>query len=219
MIRARRGHCALMPPSLTTRPHLAISFAMNSPNSAGAHTHESAPSLRELLLHLGRFLDAAISLCSLSTMAAGVPAGATMPTSWRPRSRQPGFGDGRNVRKHGIAFQPRRRRAPAACRSGYAASPSSSVAKSSWCCRRPRRSAPGRRRGTARAAVSTPADELEQLGAEMHEAADAAGRILQLARLFLGERDELVHRLDRQIGIDRRSRSGRRRGARPARTI
>ena len=51
--------------------------------------------------------------------------------------------------------------------------------------------------GTCR--MLTPAIELEQLAAEMLEAADAGRGILQLARLLLGERDQLLDRIDRQL--------------------
>ena len=68
-----------MPPSFTTRPHLAISFVDEFAELGGAHAHDLRAFVRELLLHLRRSCTAAISLCSLATMAAGVPAGATMP--------------------------------------------------------------------------------------------------------------------------------------------
>ena len=35
----------------------------------------------------------------------------------------------------------------------------------------------------------------------MLEAADAGRRILQLPGLFLGERDQFLHRMDRQLGL------------------
>ena len=50
--------------------------------------------------------------------------------------------------------------------------------------------------------------ELEQLAAQMHERADAGGGILQLARLLLGQSDELLHRLGRQVGVDHRHDRG-----------
>ena len=51
------NYCALMPASFTTRPHLAVSDAMNLPYPAGAHPHDLGALVRELLLHLGRVLD------------------------------------------------------------------------------------------------------------------------------------------------------------------
>ena len=51
--------------------------------------------------------------------------------------------------------------------------------------------------GTCR--MSTLGRELEQLAAEMLEAADAGRGVLQLAGLLLGERDQLLHRMHRQV--------------------
>ena len=44
--------------------------------------------------------------------------------------------------------------------------------------------------------------QLEQLAAEVLEAADAGRGVLQLARLLLGERDQLLDRIHRQAGMD-----------------
>jgi hypothetical protein len=46
--------------------------------------------------------------------------------------------------------------------------------------------------------------QLEQLAAEMLETADAGRRILQFTRLLFGERDQFLHRVDRQFRIDRK---------------
>src|SRR5437899_3621181 len=72
-------HSALMPPSFTTRSHLFISFTMCWPNSAELIFTTEAPSLANCFCTSGLSCTAVISRCSLSTIAGGVPAGATRP--------------------------------------------------------------------------------------------------------------------------------------------
>ena len=47
-----------------------------------------------------------------------------------------------------------------------------------------------------------PRFELEQLGAEMLERADAGRGVLQVARLLLRQRHQLLDRMNRQVGMD-----------------
>src|SRR5262249_36286834 len=72
-------HCALMPLSLTTWPHLSISLTMKAPNSAALMRTMSAPSDSRRFCVSGESCAAASAACTLSTISLGVPAGARMP--------------------------------------------------------------------------------------------------------------------------------------------
>ena len=181
---------------------------MKAPNSAGLICIGSAPSVGELLLQLRRSPGPPQSPCSACRRSAcGVPAGATMPPSWRLRSRAAGFGDGRNVGQR---------------RSARLAAPTPSA-----------RSLPDRTCGVAvgsggehhlgvaadhvdhgrAAALERHVQEvdagrqLEQLAAEMHEAADAGRTRIALCPAASWRARSAPSRFDRQVRIDRRARS------------
>src|SRR5262252_5827248 len=67
-----------MPPSLTTRSHFFISLSMKVANSTELICTVCAPSLAKYFFTSSEFCTAVISVCSLSTIAAGVPAAAAM---------------------------------------------------------------------------------------------------------------------------------------------
>src|SRR5580700_337511 len=65
--------------NLTTLPHFSISVAMNFWKSAGEPVITMAPKSASLPLSAGSASAALVSRLSLSTISAGVPAGAPMP--------------------------------------------------------------------------------------------------------------------------------------------
>src|SRR5262245_34674607 len=69
----------LMPANLTTLPHFSVSSTMNLAKSAGEPANTATPRSVRLFLILGSARAALISLLSVSTIAMGVPLGATMP--------------------------------------------------------------------------------------------------------------------------------------------
>src|SRR5262245_55894849 len=69
----------LMPANLTTLPHFSVSSTMNLAKSAGEPANTATPRSVNLFLILGSARAALISLLSVSTIAMGVPLGATMP--------------------------------------------------------------------------------------------------------------------------------------------
>src|ERR1700704_4152110 len=70
---------AVTPVNLMTSAHFRVSFSMNLAKSAGEPAKMSQPRSAKRVLMLGSSSAALICLFSLSTIAGGVPLGATMP--------------------------------------------------------------------------------------------------------------------------------------------
>jgi len=73
-------HSALRPADLATAAHFFVSEAMKVANSDGVQGLGSAPNAVSLVRSSADFTPALMTALSFSTMLAGVPAGATMPT-------------------------------------------------------------------------------------------------------------------------------------------
>src|SRR5262245_46796606 len=75
----RADHSGLMPANLITLAHFSVSAAMNLPTSEAEPGITVPPKSASRALSLGSTRAALISLLSLLTISAGVPAGAPRP--------------------------------------------------------------------------------------------------------------------------------------------
>src|SRR5262249_52287404 len=79
VINRVRRHCGCTPAALMTAAHLSRSLARKAANSWGEEILASTPSLTKVLAISGDCRPALMAALSRSTIAPGVPAGATTP--------------------------------------------------------------------------------------------------------------------------------------------
>src|SRR5712671_5930615 len=82
MVAMLRPYSGLMPAARTTLPHFSVSSEISLPNSAGGPPSGSPPMAANRAFIPGSAIAALISLLSLSTISAGVFAGAPRPYHW-----------------------------------------------------------------------------------------------------------------------------------------